>query len=510
MSNWREQWYEFSHLGVKEEQEDHLQKSLILSNRFSVILSLVFLIGVLMSFWQLRDTEVVLFFFSMAVLSAAVPFLNRQGWTGFSLLFLSTVVPVSILFEAVYAKTLQENYLDSVFYYVPRFFIISSIILPLVLLDIRERLRFWGSLAVVVICLIAYDPLHDYFNVGYARSVMGQKRPLLLLSSDGILISIFISAFVFLKSLNLRFERQVETLFEDLRYSNEILHDKQDQVQQAYNRLKSTSKELKEKNEKVMDSLRYAQSIQHTILPMEGHLREAFQDYFIIYHPKDVVSGDFYWLDVVPAAETENNLSKIFVGVIDCTGHGVPGAFMSMTGNTLLHEIIDKLHVYDTASVLKLLDKRLKTAFKDRENRHHGMDVSLCMLEEQPNGSFKVLYSGAKRPLFYYNPEDEKVHMLRGVNKSIGDRHRRKLSRSFETNELRLPKGSILYMSSDGFVDQGNTAGEKFGTPRLVNYLRTHAKLPLQQQYQELSTALKEHQGEATQRDDITLMAVQI
>lgn len=502
-------WHEISHLGVTDEQEDSLQKSVILANRFAMVLSLIFVISAGISLWQLRDPEVVAFFLGMAIVSGLVPVFNRQGHTMFSLIFLSTVVPVSVLLEAIYAKTLHPDYLTASFYYLPRFFILSSIILPLVLIDIRQRRKFWGTIAVVLLCLLAYDPLHNAFNVGYNRLQLQQQSGLLNTSADLILIALFVSAFIFLRNLNIRFERQVESLFEDIQHSNEILHDKQEQIQQAYDKLKETSHELQNKNDKITDSLRYAQNIQRTILPTPQQLQQAFSDHFTLYRSKDLVSGDFYWLDVASAEETGSN-DKIFVGVIDCTGHGVPGAFMSMTGNTLLHEIIDKLHVYDTARVLDLLDERLKTAFKDRANRYHGMDVALCMIEEQDENNYRVLYSGAKRPLFYYLPTDQNIHMLRGVNKSVGDRHRRKANRSFSTEELLLPKGSVLYLTSDGLVDQGNPEGEKFGTPRLMDYLRAYAALPLAQQHNHLQRALDKHQEEATQRDDITLLAIQI
>ncbi|MGF1532309.1 MAG: PP2C family protein-serine/threonine phosphatase [Bernardetiaceae bacterium] len=501
-ATWKRQWHSISHQGVRPDQEDSLQKSIMLSNRLSLVLSLIFLLGVVISFGQLRDKEVVFFFLLMTLLSASVPFFNQRGWTEFSRVFQSVIVPVSILVEVLYAKATHASYLDISFYYLPRFLILASLILPLVLLDVRHRAEFWGSIGVVVLCLLVYDPLHAYLGIGYAESVLEQKNPLLQVSIDIVVIVLFVSGFVFLKNINIHFEEQLEVLFEDVQQSNQILQEKQSQLRLAF-------KELTEKNEKITDSLRYAQNIQESILPRQDSIRAVFQDYFVIYRPKDMVSGDFYWLDIATAEETGTK-DKVFVGVVDCTGHGVPGAFMSMTGNTLLHEVIDKLHVYDPSQVLQIMDERLQTTFKDRQNRYHGMDISLCLIEKADADNFHVLYSGAKRPLFYYIPDSQTIKMIRGINKSIGDRHRRKKARHFETHQLLLPKGTVLYLSSDGLVDQGNPAGEKFGTPRLFTHLTQQGHRPLPEQLHALEQALDQHQGKAIQRDDITFLAIQL
>ncbi|MEM6298697.1 MAG: SpoIIE family protein phosphatase [Bacteroidota bacterium] len=506
----KQRWNTISHLGVNEEmQDDGLQKSIILTNRLSLVLGIVFLLATFTTFLMFEDGEIALFMVAMSALCFGVPYLNKLGRLVFAKLFLSAIVPVGILLQVVFAKTLHSEYLEVAYYYEPRFLILASILIPLILLDTRNRLQFWSGVGVVVFCLLIYDPFHSYFNVGYEDSELRSRHTTFHLLIDAVVVVLFVSGFIFLKNLNLRYESQFLDLLEDFRQSNNILTNKRAELSDAYDNLKATSKELKRKNQKITDSLRYALNIQETILPTKGQIKAVFSDHFAIYKPKDIVSGDFYWLDVASAEETGEN-DKAFLAVVDCTGHGVPGAFMSMTGNTLLHEIIDKLHVYDTARVLELMDERLKAAFQDRDSLYHGMDISLCLIEECDDKNFDVLYSGAKRPLYYYNSETDKIEVVRGTNRSIGDHRRRKVKREFKTEKITLPKNSILYLTSDGFADQASPKGEKFGTARLLSYLEAFKNEPLDAQQKSLQNALDNFCKGTAQRDDMTVLAVQL
>ncbi len=506
----KQRWNTISNLGINEEQQDDgLQKSIILTNRLSLVLGIVFLLATFTTFLVFEDAEIALFMVVMSGFCFGVPYLNKLGHLVFAKLFLSGIVPVGILLQVVFAKTLHDEYLEVAYYYEPRFLILASILIPLILLDIRNRAQFWTGVAVVVFCLLIYDPLHSYFNVGYEDSELRSRHTVFHLLIDAVVVILFVSGFIFLKNLNLRYESQFLDLLEDFRQSNSILTNKRAELSDAYDNLQTTSKELERKNKKITDSLRYAQNIQETILPTDGQVRAVFTDHFAIYKPKDIVSGDFYWLDVASAEETGEN-DKAFLAVVDCTGHGVPGAFMSMTGNTLLHEIIDKLHVYDTARVLELMDARLKAAFQDRDSLYHGMDISLCMIERCDEVTFDILYSGAKRPLYYHDPTSDKIEVVRGTNRSIGDHRRRKIKREFRTEKITLPKGAILYLTSDGFADQASPKGEKFGTVRLLTYLESIKNEPLSVQHDKLQSALNNFCKDTAQRDDMTVLAVQL
>ncbi len=264
---------------------------------------------------------------------------------------------------------------------------------------------------------------------------------------------------------------------------------------------------IKDKNKNITNSIRYAQTIQEAILPSPSVMDRYLTEHFIIYRPKDIVSGDFYWFSHVPA-EVTGGSEKLFIAAVDCTGHGVPGAFMSMIGSTLLDEIIEQKKIYDTANILEMLNEAVKEALKQESKvNDDGMDVGLCLLEREGQG-VKVTFTGAKRPLYYFDKDENKVFVVKGDTKSIGGIQRKK--RDFTKQTLHLKSGDILYLSSDGMVDQSNLEKEKFGTKRLIELLEETALMHLPEQERAIEQALDTHQGEAEQRDDILLMGIQV
>lgn len=259
---------------------------------------------------------------------------------------------------------------------------------------------------------------------------------------------------------------------------------------------------IQTENRRTTDSLRYAQTIQNAILPPEQELNQLGRDHFVIYRPRDIVSGDFYW-----ALETDGYW---FVAVVDCTGHGVPGAFMSMIGHSMLNEIINERHVLEPVRILEELNRELRIALRQEDGANEdGMDISLCRLENQIITDEVVLtFAGAGQSLFYHDTTQEELKQLRGEHKSIGGRQRSK--RPFRQHEIKLPPHSTFYIYSDGIVDQNDPEGKKFGTRKLERLLRQVAPLEMSLQFTAVNKALNEHQQEMEQRDDITLLAIEV
>ncbi|MEH0156358.1 SpoIIE family protein phosphatase [Limibacter armeniacum] len=264
--------------------------------------------------------------------------------------------------------------------------------------------------------------------------------------------------------------------------------------------------ELKRKNKHITDGLRYAQTIQDAILPSEDLLKQSFDDFFLLYRSKDIVSGDFYWFT---EKLREDGKRMRFIAVVDCTGHGVPGAFMSMIGNTLLNEIINIKGISDTVEIMDLLNDGVRSTLRQEEKiNDDGMDVCLCVLEEETDEITKVSYTGAKRPLYYYRNRDEKLDVIQGDIKSIGSIHRS--TKEFTSHVLHLQKGDLLYLTTDGYIDQNNFDKEKIGSVRLTKMLEKNADKPISYQKKELEAALDNHQGKLEQRDDITIMGIKL
>jgi len=262
-------------------------------------------------------------------------------------------------------------------------------------------------------------------------------------------------------------------------------------------------REIEDKNKNITASIRYAKTIQQAILPSDKELQESLHDYFTIYKPKDIVSGDFYWLVHKP------DQNRKFLAAVDCTGHGVPGAFMSMIGHSLLDEIVNADQIYEPARILENLNIRVREALKqDEKVNDDGMDVCLCMMENIDNDVVKVTFTGAKRPLYYMTQTAEKLVALKGDLKSVGGLSLRQ--RPFTNKEILLRKGDTIYLTSDGLIDQSGINKRKFGTLRLIKLLEENAHLPMAEQKTVLEDELQKHQQNTEQRDDIMVIGVRV
>jgi len=235
------------------------------------------------------------------------------------------------------------------------------------------------------------------------------------------------------------------------------------------------------------------------MLPMNDHFKTFFSEYFIIFKPRDIVSGDFYWI-----GEGDKNL---FFTVADCTGHGVPGAFMSTLGISTLNEIIannDDLHAN---TILNLLREKIKTSLHQTGKEGEaadGMDLAFCVM----NKSRKTLqYSGAYNPLFIFQGGEFKEY--KGDRMPIGIYYGEK--ESFTNYDIRIKKGDTIYIFSDGFSDQfGGPVGSKYKISNLKKLLaRIHTK-PMTKQHVIIENEFEKWKGSAEQVDDITMIGIRI
>jgi len=291
-----------------------------------------------------------------------------------------------------------------------------------------------------------------------------------------------------------------------LRQSYEELRAQEEEIRQNMEELQATQEVLREqnikidrKNKLITASINYAQNIQQAILPTIDSFNSHFQESFVIFKPKDIVSGDFYWLT--------NIEEKVLLAVADCTGHGVPGAFMSMIGHSMLNEITANQGITEPGVILELLHQGIRQRLNQTTNENHdGMDVALCSIEKQ-NQEFHITFAGAKRSLFYI--ESGLFQEIEGDRFSIGG-WQREAERKFTNHRLVLPQGAILYMYSDGFADNPNPNRKKFGEKRLEALLLQNHQLAFDTQKAKLLQELENFQQKAEQRDDITLLGVRL
>ena len=221
---------------------------------------------------------------------------------------------------------------------------------------------------------------------------------------------------------------------------------------QAYGAIKEANEIINTANIKIMDSLRYAKTIQEAILPEYEDLKRYFADFFVIFKPTDIVSGDFYWFAKMQK-EHSTEIECLMLAVADCTGHGVPGAFMSMVGNTLLNEIVNQKRITEPSRILRMMNRGIQRALKQEVTLNNdGIDGAICRIEKWGE-QFKIVYSGAKVPIFYW--QDGKITELKADRFSIGG-SRQKHEKEFTEQVIFLKAHDILYLCSDGLYDQNN------------------------------------------------------
>jgi serine phosphatase RsbU (regulator of sigma subunit) len=251
--------------------------------------------------------------------------------------------------------------------------------------------------------------------------------------------------------------------------------------------------ELRDKNMK--DSLIYALRIQEALLPSEVYFRKHFKDSFIFFRPKDIVSGDFYWIG--------EKGDKVFVVAADCTGHGVPGALMSMIGLEIIEKTINEDNIEDPSQILAILNKGLEKTFSRGKNIgtiiRDGMDIGLCVIDKKRK---KIFYSGAFFPLYLIR--DNSLTEIKGDKIIIGMNRENK---PYAVHELDLLDDDILYIFSDGYIDQfGGVENKKFMYRRFRYLLLTIHHFPMNDQKSILEDNIKTWIGRNEQIDDIMVI----
>jgi serine phosphatase RsbU (regulator of sigma subunit)/uncharacterized protein HemY len=255
---------------------------------------------------------------------------------------------------------------------------------------------------------------------------------------------------------------------------------------------------IEKKNREILDSIHYALLIQQAVLPVKKDIYKALKDVFILYKPKDIVSGDFYFF--------HKNEKYIFIASADCTGHGVPGAFMSMSGSEKLKEAV--LQSTDTSEILKTLNKGIKTSLKQSdsyESTRDGMDIALCSIDTV---NCIVKYAGANRPLWIIRKGQGVVDEIKATKKAIGGFTED--SQHFETHEIKLQKGDTFYISTDGYADTFSVQDKKLTTKKFKELLLSIQDKSMQDQELHLENFIENWKGGAEQIDDILVIGVQL
>ncbi|MCP5048472.1 MAG: response regulator [bacterium] len=284
-----------------------------------------------------------------------------------------------------------------------------------------------------------------------------------------------------------------------LKWSKEQLNESIQQLQRANNEILEKNKKIEEINHHMTDSISYAQLIQQAILPKKQDIKSVFGDSFVFFRPRDVVSGDFFWIS--------NNDNRVVIAAVDCTGHGVPGAFISILGYQLMHEIILVRGIYEPDTILNTMHREIKAVFDHEDTASSGgMDMALCTLDFQNQ---TLEFAGARNPLVYFHRD--KFYEIKGNRCSVGDVFRNRQNCVFTKQVVPIRENTMFYLFSDGFCDQLGVGEHRFTRKKFRELLTEIHPLPMDKQSETLEKRLVDWMGnEYGQIDDILVLGFRL
>ncbi len=295
-----------------------------------------------------------------------------------------------------------------------------------------------------------------------------------------------------------------------LELRKEIREEKQlsDQLSAQKSELEEQKNKLEVVNQQITSSIYYAQRIQNSMLPTPGELRRNVSDSFIFFQPKDVVSGDFYWFEKVRRGRNE----YLIIACADCTGHGVPGAIMSMMGGNQLTNIIYYQNYIEPLKILARLDKAIKfELYRDEQStpKQDGMEIMVCVIDLD---SLVMNFAGAGMPLLYWDQEE--INIIKSPKLMVGGvegEDEKEVEDQFEESQLQLKEGDRIYLSSDGFQDQfGGEDDKRFMAKRFRDLLHTTSDIKMKEQGNQVKGAFEKWKGNQDQTDDVLVIGFEV
>ncbi len=290
-------------------------------------------------------------------------------------------------------------------------------------------------------------------------------------------------------------ERTAEILHqkEEIEAQRDQIEEQRDKVVKINESLESAYHQIEDQNKRITDSIRYAKRIQNAILPSREYLQHVVEKHFVLYKPKDIVSGDFYW-----ASEKAN---KSIIAAADCTGHGVPGAFMSMIGNTVLNKVVNENGITTPNEILSELRSGIITSLNSSEQKD-GMDITVITYDR---GARILEFAGANNPMYLVRSGE--LTVIKGDKQPVG--YFLGNDKPFTNHVMHILPGDVVYIFSDGYQDQfGGERDTKFMVGRFKKLLVANSTDSVDNQVQVLDDTIEEWMGEAKQIDDILVIGI--
>ena len=483
MIHFKEIWLRIKYFGISTDLPIYKQKGIMFFN-VAMRIYILFLLVLSAVMFLAKGLIIIPISFLLGIpIIAFSLFLNSKSKVNLSALLMAIIFPIYLIALSVVSKLNGEG-TEFFFYIFPRFGIIVITLISFVVLGFSNIKRAFLGITIGLLAFVLFDEIHQLFNLAIYKVDLKISDLKYVIYIIGALFILFILISTFLQKINFQYERLVVSQKE---------------------KIEKTHKEISE-------SIDYATRLQQSLLPEKEILDKYFTDSFVFFNPKDKVSGDFYWW-----THFEN---YTIITAVDCTGHGVPGAFMSMLGISLLREIVQKEQIINSGEILNKLRseviKALKQNGKSGENKD-GMDMSIISINHQTN---TIQYSGAHNSLYIITNNKRKLHntdseeVMPGFYEIKADKMPIAIydkMHDFATHNIQLEMGDQLYLFTDGYADQfGGPKEKKLKYKAFKKLIFKNANEKFSRQKENLLAAFNAWKGEVNQIDDVLILGLKI
>jgi serine phosphatase RsbU (regulator of sigma subunit) len=503
-------WNKIPHFGIHVAANAEEQKSIRLTNLLTRVLipSLLCMMLVVTIIQGSVNPLVYLQPINIAT-CVFILWLNYKGFINISRFILCVVPPCNIVCFSVLTKI--EGLSNTLaFAVMPRVGLAICVLVPVFFFGYGNRKTLLLGLLPSIICFFIFDYVHRLFGIELANLPYSPNDYFLIRASYFVILTVVIPAILTLQQTNLLYEREIS------QQKDEILAQRDDLDHKSI-ALQKTLHILDETNQDLTASINYAKRIQTAMLPTEEEIKKGLPNSFVFFKPRDIVSGDFYYF-----AEIED---KIIIAAVDCTGHGVPGAFMSMLGNEIISEAILAKKQYAPNLILDELHKGIQKTLKQKETRNQdGMDIAMVTLTKDANESSKFAtleYAGAMNPIYIFKQmpnETPTLIEIKADKMPIGG-FRLETQTYFTNHSINLLEEPLanfrFYLCSDGYQDQfGGEKGQKFMVRKFRDFLASIQTETMEMQKEKLASKLdfwtQTPSKNYEQVDDILVLGVQV
>lgn len=458
-------WHAVSELGLRADDSPYFSRKIVLTNQVAAIIFIfgVFLTGGFLAINSPNAT--IIWFLLMLIVVWSVPFLNFLGDRILSRHVLSTALPLFTVLFTGHIRALHPESVHEASFYVSRYFQIGLSFIPIILFGFEEKKHLIISFSINVLILLLYNELMTLMGAGLGVAEPLVKDPFFVSISSVLGLMIVSAGYFFLSKMNRQYEIQIEDLLN----------------------------KTEEQNRSMQDAINYAKNIQQVVLPRDNVLAKLKDRLFVMYRPLHTVSGDFYMV--------EESDDHVVFAVIDCTGHGVPGAFMSILASSTLQRSLDLVGYNKPEVILNNANRFFHEDLSRSGNPEiqDGMDMVLCSFDKRTN---TLSAAGANLS----------VHVV--INGSIAEYRTDKggismgePTRNFNSVHVSLEKGAHVYISSDGYYDQfGGDRDRRLGKRSYREKLQEVSVLPIKQQHEVLTAFFDTWKRNSFQVDDVCLI----